>query len=172
MRTISMALAAASLAFAGAASAATIQDTLGEFNFDGGPNFPEVEQVVGTYMFDLMGDDPISASIAGTFGNSQNPSSAPFELYADGEFIGECIQGDPCFFGPETPFDFTVSNLANLLDGELVLSVIQTGESIIRLGETTLTIETTPSAVPLPASGVLLLGAMGAAAAMRRKQKS
>lgn len=168
MKNIKMACAAALIATAGASNAATLTDTLGEFNFDGGPVFPEAEQTVGTFTFDLDGAAPTSASISGTFGNSFAGSSAPFQLFADGGLIGSCLETDACY-NSTVAFDFALLDLSVLLDGEVVLSVIQTAEFIIRLGETTLTVETDPSPVPLPAAGWMLMAGIAGFGALRRR---
>lgn len=165
-------MAAALFCLSGAAQAATLTDTLDEFSFDGQPPFPTAVQTVGTFRFDPMGERIVSASISGSFGNSLSASTAPFQLFADGDFIGECLTSDPCFVAPADAFQFTLSNLSILLDGEVVLSLFQTAQSVVRLGQTTLSVETAPSPVPLPAAGWMLVAGLAGFGAVRKRAKA
>ena len=167
--------AIAALLLTSGVHAATITDNLGEFNFEGAAPFLSAEQTVGTFMFDIpVGDTILSASLTGTFGNSFNTSSSPFKIFGDGEFIGACTVSAPCFTDGLDPFDFSV-NLADLADGELVLTVVQTAAHTIRLGATVLTINTLNdpvSAVPLPAALPLFASTLVGLSLMSRRRKS
>ena len=152
------------------ASAATITDTLPEFDFDGEPPFPTEERTVGIFTYAVpLHESIVSASVSGTFGNSTVSSSAPFEMFVDGVFLGECLITSPCYQKGLVDFSFDAPNLSDLMDGSLTLSIVQTDQYFIRLGETTLTIETTPTPIPAAAwlFGSGLLGLVGIA---RRKK--
>jgi hypothetical protein len=162
------------------ANAGFIGQTFGEVNFDGVPMFPETEQAIGTFNFDLTGLTIVSAALEGTFGNSSATSTAPVDVFADEWLVAQCLSDDPCFQVDIDPWSFLYADFSDLLDGSLGLSFIQTDESMTRLGETTLTIETAaipepsitaPSAVPVPAAvwlfGTALIGLIG----MSRRRK-
>lgn len=152
------------------ASAVTITDTLPEFSFNGEPPFPTAEQIVGIFTYAVPTHESIvSASVSGTFGNSTNSSSAPLDMFVDGVFLGECLMTSPCYHGGLDDFSFDVTNLSDLMDGSLTLSIVQTDQYFTRLGMTTLTIETTPTPIPAAAwlFGSGLLGLVGIA---RRKK--
>jgi hypothetical protein len=159
------------------ANAGFIGQTFGEVNFDGVPMFPETEQAIGTFNFNLAGLTIVSATLEGTFGNSSATSTAPVDVFADDSLVAQCLSVDPCFqvgIDPD-PWSFLYADFSDLLDGLLDLSFIQTDKSITRLGETTLTIETaavpdeTP-AVPEPSIIVLFaVGLFGLGFARRRK---
>lgn len=158
--------------FVGTAHASVYSDSLSEFSYDGGPSFPSPEQTVGTFVFGVPSAETIvSATLDGTFGNSVASSSAPFQIFLDSIFVGECVVNTACFYGGLTPFSFSVSDLSIFDDGEAVLSIIQTGEAITRLGATTLSLETRTSEVPLPAGFALLGSALVLAGAFTRRRR-
>jgi hypothetical protein len=160
------------------ANAGFIGQTFGEVFFDGGPEFPVTEQAIGTFNFDLTGLTIVSATLEGTFGNSSATSTAPVDVFADDSLVAQCLSVvDSCaqHGNDPDPWSFLYADFSDLLDGLLDLSFIQTDESITRLGETTLTIETaavpdeTP-AVPEPSIIVLFaVGLFGLGFARRRK---
>lgn len=175
-------VAVATLLFTSSVQAATLTFTLDEFN--GGANdvgpFPTAAQTVGTFEFHLPpGLSIIAASLSGTFGNSISSSSAGADVFADGSLVAQCIRFALCYrggpgFWETTPWTFDFSDFSSLSDGSLVLTVMQTSEIFIRLGETTLRIETgPPSAVPLPGA-LPLFGsvlALGGWVASRKKRQ-
>ncbi len=159
----------------GEAHAATFTQTLPEYSFDGAPTFPNPSNIVGTFSFSLPSDEKITAAVLeGTFGNSEFPSSAGVDLYLDNLLVAQCIEFEQCWSGPGPVtwrFTFDESHFSQLEDGMAVLSAAQTSEFITRLGETTLTIETTPqpsTSVPEPAT-VLGLLAIGGSLLLSRK---
>ena len=170
-RTLSVAaLVAAGLA--GSASATVVTSTLGEFNFDGADDGSSPAQTVGIFSFLLpLGESILSATVSGTFGNSTVYSTAAVDLFGDGAFLGECVFNDVCWTGAQglTPYSFAVTNLADLLDGLFEFAIQQDGPYYTRLGEATLTINTGPTAVPLPAGLPLLLAGLGGLALLRRR---
>ena len=113
----------------------------------------------------------LSATVSGTFGNSTVYSTAAVDLFGDGAFLGECVFNDVCWTGAQglTPYSFAVTNLADLLDGLFEFTIQQDGPYYTRLGEATLTINTGPTAVPLPAGLPLLLAGLGGLALLRRR---
>lgn len=157
------------------AEAATITQTLPEFDFDGESPFPNTPQTIGTYSFSIpTGEQIVSAVISGTFGNSSFPNTAPVQVFLDGLNVATCSNSsEPCYFS-QTPtawsFTFNSSQFALLSDGIGVLTSIQTDQFVTRLGETTLTIETAPTTpIPTPA---LLPGLIGMGVAALRKRKA
>lgn len=75
------ALTVAAVLSAGGASANTYTDVLGEFNYDGEAPYPTAEQFPGTFLFSIPGTETItSATVSGTFGNSQVANSAGVDL--------------------------------------------------------------------------------------------
>lgn len=155
-------------------NAAVFTDTLPEVSFDGNAPFPSTEQTVGTFSFLIPDTEVItSAVVSGTFGNNAFIfSTAGFDLFGDGIFLGQCIEFDDCWSDagiPLLPFEFILTDLSVLSDGELTLSFIQTSEFIVRLGSTTLTIET--RTVPLPATAPLFAAGLAGIGLVGRRKK-
>ncbi|MBH8560635.1 PEP-CTERM sorting domain-containing protein [Nostoc sp. CENA67] len=160
----------------GHAQAATITSTLPEFSgeyFDGSASFPLSSVTVGTFSYTIpSGEQIVSASLSGTFGNSVVSNSSGLNLLLDGLQVAQCIRFDTCYYSatPEAfNFTFSPADLSLLNDGSALLTAIQTSEYVIRLGSTTLTIET----ASVPESGTILgtLTVAGFSLALRRRQK-
>jgi hypothetical protein len=157
-------------AFAPAAQAATYNFTAPEFNGDGnlGPALIETWNVVLG-----IGEKIKSAMFESTFGNSTVPNTAIGTVSVGGVTVASCSDtSEPCWFdGTPTPisYAFAPGEFASLL-GMIDLIYDQTDCCVIRLGESTLTIET--AAIPLPAAGLLFVPALGglAAVALRRRK--
>ncbi len=105
-----------------------------------------------------------SAVLAGSFGNDTVGSTAPVEFLADGLTIAACGASDACRIGPApTGFEveFSAEQLALLADGSLEIGVRQTAPGNVRLGVTTLTVETraagTVTSVPEPGAWLMVL---------------
>jgi hypothetical protein len=133
---------------------------------------PSVE--VGSFSFAIPpGSVIVSASLSGTFGNSVVGNSAGVNVFFDGVPVASCAPYASCW-DPDTviaevwTYALAPGDLALLADGVGVLTAVQTNEFVIRLGVTTLTIET--RAVPLPAALPLFFaGAAALGLAARRR---
>jgi hypothetical protein len=159
-----------------AASAAHAQYTLPEFN---GPfaqdGFP-VALTVGAFEFTpQQGLTLASAIVSGTFGNSVVSTSAAARVFLDGILIAACADlGDCSLHTVDWSYTFTPSDFSLFDNGPAVLSVIQDGGAVVRLGETRLALDFVDPAMvaPEPASLVLvgtgLLPITGLARSRRR----
>jgi hypothetical protein len=176
---------------AGLAAAATILVTFPEFN---GPphqadeSFPQPSVTVGTSPIAIpAGEKVVSAAISGFWGTKDDPdSTAGVDLFLDGIRVAQCVAPSTgCWVGTtgQRPWShtFTVSELVKLNDGSATFTAVQTSGLRIRLGETTLAVQTAlpppvgiaaPEVVPtLGPPGLLALLAVMAAAgviALRR----
>jgi len=161
-----------SLAVTSQAEAAIITSTVPEYN---GPYpvtgpFPLAPVTVGTFSYTIpAGEDIVSATISGTFGNSVYPNSSGVDVYANSILVASCPQW-PTFLSPcndaSTPtswsFTFPSSDFSALTSGSVDLTAVQTSQVEIRLGQTTLALTATPEPGTLslvgPLMGVLALG--------------
>ncbi len=166
-------------AFAGLAlnsthvEAATISQTVSQFNFFGSPPYPNPSQTVGTYSFSIpSGEQIASAVINGTFGNSAIPNTSGVEVFFNGLNVATCTPSQPCYSNQSPTawsFTFDPSQFSLFSTGSGVLTSVQTSDFTTRLGATTLTLETAPIAIPTPA---LLPGLIGMGVAALRKRKA
>jgi hypothetical protein len=161
--TCALILAASALSL----NAATITATLPEFNGPFNPTgpYPGAPLSVGTFTFVIpVGQQITSATLTGTFGNSQFSNTAGVDLKAAALMLASCAALAACDTSiTVTPFSFAFpsANLSMLNGGSLALTATQTSGNIVRLGAETLTIYTqtsTQNATPEPAS----LGLLGA----------
>lgn len=157
-KMILTALFVATFFLSGVANAATITLTLPEYSSPQhavGTYYDPY--LVGTFNFDLTGQYIVSAEISGQWGNNFSPTTAHNLLFVDYLQIADThdYTPDPYYNGP-TPWSYTFSDFSVLNDGIAEFWTVQTSEYFVRLGETTLNIETA-SSVPEP-SAILLLG--------------
>jgi len=166
LRTLTCALLLAVSALS--LNAATITATLPEFNGPFNPTgpYPGAPLNVGTFTYVIpVGQQITSATLTGTFGNSQFPDTAGVDLRAAGIMFASCAPLAACDTGTVIiPFSFAFASVdfAMLNGGSLAVKATQTSGNIIRLGTETLTIYTrnsTNNAIPEPASlGLLGVG--------------
>jgi len=143
------------LFFAASLPATIIVSTLPEYN---GVGIYPATETVGTFVYSIPpGEFIVSAVYSSTLGNSTVPNTAVMDVIVDGLVVGSCLSpSDPCWFGGSPiPFSYTFApaDFALLSDGSALLSVDQLDCCVIRLGASSLTIET--ALVPEPGSLVL-----------------
>jgi hypothetical protein len=151
---------------AGGAQATSISETLGEFSspyHDYGTYYDDY--LVGTFTYDLMGEIIVSASISGQWGNSAAYTTAHNELWLDAIQLADTHDYSPDpYYTYIVPWSYNFTDFSVLEDGVAGFHTIQTSEFCVRLGVTTLTIET----VPEPAT-ICLLGLGGLALLKKRR---
>jgi hypothetical protein len=166
------------------AAAATIVVAFPEF--DGAPidsPFPQPAITVGAQTLSIpAGDRIVSAVMSGSWGTSTKPdSTAGVTVFLNGVEVARCVKPDPgCWIGDsgQRPWQhtFTGPELLPLNDGTATLTAVQTSEAFLRLGVSTLVVETAPLFIvpTLSSLGLLaLLAAMAVAGmfAARRYQR-
>ena len=140
------------------AGVTVIELTLPEFSspyHDTGTYYDDY--LVGTYNFSVYGPSIVSATISGQWGNSLSGTTAHNEMWLDGVKLADThdYSPDPYYNTVPWSYVFAPAEYPVLADGIAELHTIQTSEYHVRLGETTLRIET------IPAPGAVLIGSIG-----------
>ena len=186
MRIFSMVkwtVAAAAALAAGLASAATVLVAFPEVNgppFTVSGPFPQLLNVATRTFTVPDGERVVSASISGHWGSSGDPNStAGVVVSIDGIEVASCAKPDPsCWTGDsgQRPWShvFTAEEMLTLNDGAATMSAVQTSDERVRLGVSTLIIETAPPPVVPTLSpaglGALLTLMLGAGALLLRRR--
>ncbi|WP_088330415.1 hypothetical protein [Lacimicrobium sp. SS2-24] len=161
-------------ALSATANAGLISLSLGDYDSGSVGPYPKPEVTIGTFNYDLAGQDIVSATLSGTYGSEIVPSStAGFDLFGDGLLVAQCIYQDPgCWVSGDNfrPWSFDFSDFFVLSDGALEISVIQTSGSTIRLGSIELNIVTADIPVPAPLA-LIGLGLAGLGITRRGKTR-
>ncbi len=140
------------------AGVTVIELTLPEYNSPyHDPGAYTDDYLVGTFIYDVYGPSIVSATISGQWGNSLSGSTAHNEMWLDGVELADThdYSPDPYYSGGPWSHVFAPAEFGVLADGVAELHTIQTSEFVVRLGETTLRIES------IPAPGAILLGSIG-----------
>ena len=147
---------------------------------ESGPNPPPLPFTLdaGSIGFTVpVGQTIVDAVFTSTLGNSIVDSTAVMNVFVNTVQVGSCPSAlSPCaqFGQGPTPFTyiFTSTDLLALATGSVDLSIVQTACCIIRLGASTLNIDTQP-ATPAPEPATLAMlgtGLFGLAAFWRRNR--
>lgn len=149
--------------------AATIVATLPEYN--GAGSFPATE-FIGTFTYTIpVGELILSATVSGTLGNSAIPNTAVMDVLVDGLKVASCTSpASPCWSGAVPlawNYSFAPSEFSALLDGMADLTVNQIDCCIVRLGVSTLVIET--GVIPEPSTYLLFGAGLAGIALLRRR---
>lgn len=120
--------------------------------------FPAPVTTVGQQWLDLPAGEAITAAtISGSWGNMEWPQgTAGVDVMLEGLRVARCVKPDPNCWGP-TPGQIPWSRQLSLAErmalkpGTISLAAMQTSDTRLRLGQTTLTITTSPGRVEKPA---------------------
>ncbi|MBL8311623.1 MAG: IPTL-CTERM sorting domain-containing protein [Burkholderiales bacterium] len=179
-RAVAVAAASASLAAAAATFTVTFPEVDGTINSSG---FPLPSVTAATVTLPIPAGQVITGATASGFWGSTTfaTSTAGVDVFVDGVRIAQCVKPDAgCYSSGsgQRPWSYTYSaaQLGTLGDGSATLTYVQTSESVVRLGTTTLTITTTDAVVPTLNDTALLalslLVGLGAFAALRARRRT
>jgi hypothetical protein len=128
------------LVASGGAWAQTVTATLPEVNFEFDGPYPSALQDAGSFSYAPPGT-VTSATISGTFGNSQSQSSAPTRVFLNGVLVAQCGEDASCTESPQAwSFAIPSSMFGDLQAGTADLTFIQDDTFEVRLGSLTLTL--------------------------------
>jgi hypothetical protein len=120
-------------------------------SFDAQNPFSKVVLPVGTVTFTIpRGQRIIAANITGVWGSTTNDrnGTAGVDVLVDGILIQQCVKPEVCWQDTNglQPWSrlFKESELHVLDDGTATMTAVQTSERTVRLGASTLFIETAP----------------------------
>jgi hypothetical protein len=121
------------------------------------------------------GQTIVDALFSSTLGNTSSGSTAVMDVFVNSVLVGSCPStSSPCWHSGPNPFtfSFTGAELSALATGSVDLSIVQTGCCTIRLGASTLTVDTRPTTeTPEPATLALLGTGMFGLVVIRRRKR-
>jgi hypothetical protein len=153
-----------------------IVTTIGQYSspeHNPGEPFPLPSLHVGDFNFAIPpGESIIAATLRGQWGNCANPTTAHNKLYLDSLLVADTHLASPDPYGNSyVPWAYTFSSFSTLQDGQASFDVVQWSEWVVRLGTTTLTIQTAPMPEPSAVLVWSLVGAVGMALGFWRCRK-
>ena len=169
-------LAATALVAACAADAATFVRNFPEL--DGPPAssaqgpFPTL--AVGTVSFPVpAGETVIAAVVSGFWGTNTNPEegTAGVNVVLDGVLVAQCVKPSPGCWGNSSgqrSWNYVLpgSELAALNEGVATMTAVQTSDITVRLGTSTLIVQTGPLPPPPTVPALSTLGLLALVAGM------
>lgn len=161
--------------FSHASQATSITATLPEFSSSqfaaGLGSYPYY--TVGTFNFVIpTGEEVVSAKVFGQWGNSVAPTTAHNEIDLDGIKVANTHEALPdpyTAYFVNWSYDFNPGQFSIFGNGQADLGTQMLSESFVRMGATTLQLETAPTPTPEPSS--MILGIMGISSMLGLRRK-